>query len=199
MGVSAMNTRNDKLTVGELFQRLKSRGTGAYGLSDVSQLEHALQTAALANQRGLGDKMIIAALFHDIGHMFDDKDVDLAHIGIDDKHEIASANILQELYSADISEPVRLHVPAKRYLCTVDPEYFEKLSHDSRRSLDLQGGLMSDDELRSFETNTHHKDAVILRRLDDEAKVPGLDVPAIESYVETAQALCCEGRGSLSS
>nr|MBX2826432.1 metal-dependent phosphohydrolase [Gammaproteobacteria bacterium] len=108
------------LTIDHLFTRLAERGTGAYGLSDVTQLDHALQSAALAQQQGLSDAMIIAALFHDVGHLVYDQDVHLAEDGIDDKHEESSANALLPLFGEAVSEPVRLHVASKRYLCSTE-------------------------------------------------------------------------------
>ena len=175
-------------TIDSLFVQLENRGNGAYGLSDVTQLEHALQAAALASEQGLPDPMVVAALFHDVGHLVSEEDINLASEGIDDKHEIASADALEPLFGADVSEPVRLHVPAKRYLCTTEPDYFDKLSEDSKLSLELQGGLMTESELLDFAANPHHQNGVILRRLDDQAKQPGLKVPSIDSYRGIANA-----------
>lgn len=173
----------------ELFHRLGTRGSGAYGLSAVSQLDHALQSAALAARGGFGDAMVIAALFHDVGHMFTEADVDLASDGIDDKHEDLSADLLLPVFGPAIAEPVRLHVASKRYLCTVEPAYYDCLSEDSVRSLALQGGLMSPDEVAGFESNPAYKLGVALRRIDDEAKVPGLVVPGLDAYREMAARL----------
>lgn len=179
----------NQITVELLFSRLEERGTGAYGLSGVSQLEHALQTAALAKERSLSDAMVIAALFHDIGHLVIDQDISLADQGIDAKHEEASAAVLKPLFGTTVSEPVRLHVASKRYLCTTEPDYYGKLAEDSIISLALQGGLMSDAELKEFESNPQYKMGVELRRIDDMAKVPALDVPGIDSYRSRAQSV----------
>lgn len=185
----------ENLTVRELFDRMATRGTGAYGLSDVNQLEHAVQSAALAHERNLGDEMVIAALFHDVGHLFSDEDVDLAGQGIDDRHEHSSADLLHPLFGAAVSEPVRLHVASKRYLCSVEPDYFSKLAQDSKISLELQGGLMASDEIADFETNPFYQEGVALRRIDDEAKVPGLDVPEIYSWLPMAEKLAAAQAG----
>ena len=176
-------------SVDDLLHRLETLGQGAYGLSDVSQLEHALQSAALAAERGLGDGLTVAALFHDVGHLIDAQDVDLASQGIDDGHEDASAALLAPLFGPAVAEPVRLHVAAKRYLCAVEPAYMGRLSRDSVRSLALQGGVMAPAEIGDFERNPHHGMAVALRRIDDEAKVPGLEVPPISAYRTMAEAL----------
>ncbi len=177
------------LTLDRLFDRLARRGTGAYGLSDVSQLDHALQSAALAANAGLGAEFTIAALFHDVGHLVADDDVDLAAEGIDDRHEEASADALAALFGPAVSEPVRLHVAAKRYLCGAEPDYYEILSADSKRSLDLQGGPMSEREIKEFSAGPHFEAAIALRRIDDEAKQPGLEVPTLDTYRAMADVL----------
>lgn len=177
------------LTLDQLFERMATRGTGAYGLSDVNQLEHALQSAALAEARGLGPAMTIAALFHDVGHLFEEADVDLASEGVDDHHEDASADLLDPLFGPEVSAPVRLHVAAKRYLCGAEPAYFDKLSQDSRTSLAIQGGPMSAEEIAVFEAAPGFEAGVALRRIDDEAKVAGLEVPGLGAYRAMAEAL----------
>src|SRR5262249_9094824 len=122
------------------------------------------------------------ALFHDVGHLLVGDDTDLAAEGIDDLHEETSAAILGKVYGPGVTEPVRLHVAAKRYLCGVNPAYYDKLSADSRQSLALQGGPMSADESAAFDRLEHRAAALALRLIDDEAKVAGLAVPALESY-----------------
>lgn len=175
------------ITLDTLFDRLATRGIGAYGLSDVNQLEHALQSAALAAAQNRGDGFTIAALFHDVGHLVADEDVDLASQGVDDRHEEASANVLFPLFGPEVADPVRLHVASKRYLCTVEPDYHSKLSDDSVQSLKLQGGLMSENEVADFEALPGFEAGVALRRIDDAAKVPGLDVPTLDIYRDVAE------------
>lgn len=175
------------ITLDLLFDRLDRRGRGAYGLSDVTQLEHALQSAALAAERNMGDAMVVAALFHDVGHLVYEADVDLAAQGVDDKHEDSSAEALANLFGPEVYEPVRMHVEAKRYLCGADGAYYEKLSDDSKRSLGLQGGVMTDEELRRFEARPFYEAAVALRKIDDEAKTPGLAVPELSAYRQIAE------------
>ena len=175
--------------VDRLFTRLAERGTGQYGLSDVSQLEHALQSAMLAEANGADDALVIAALFHDIGHLFTDTDQALADRGIDDRHEVAGARTLGLAFGPEVADPVRLHVAAKRYLCTVEPDYFDRLSADSVRSLELQGGTMDTAERAAFEAEPGHQAAISLRRIDDAAKVTGLETPALEDYRRMAEGL----------
>jgi predicted HD phosphohydrolase len=150
-------------------------GTRRYGLQSVSQLEHALQSAALAARQGEDDEMVVASLLHDIGHMVHRLGDAPAERGIDDRH--------------GVSEPVRLHVAAKRYLCAVEPGYAALLSPDSVRSLALQGGAMDDEERASFEAEPFWREAVRLRRYDEAAKVAGLEVPGIEAYASRARRL----------
>lgn len=177
------------LSTERIFQLLDSRGAGRYGLSAITQKEHALQSADLATKRGLGDALVIAALFHDLGHLLVGDDVNLAEQGVDDLHEETSANALAKLFGNNVAEPVRLHVAAKRYLCAVNPAYYDKLSEDSRQSLLLQGGPMSPLEVAAFDKLDHRAAALALRLIDDEAKVAGLKTPGLESYRAMANRL----------
>jgi phosphonate degradation associated HDIG domain protein len=178
-----------ELSTERIFQLLEARGAGRYGLSAVSQKEHALQSADLAAKRGLGEALVIAALFHDLGHLLVGDDVNLAAQGVDDLHEETSANALAQLFGNDVAEPVRLHVAAKRYLCAVNPAYYDKLSEDSRQSLLLQGGPMSPSEVAAFDKLEHRAAALALRLIDDEAKVAGLKTPGLEHYRAMATRL----------
>ena len=177
------------LSTDQIFRVLDRRGAGRYGLSAVSQKQHALQSAQLAAKRGLGDALVIAALFHDLGHLLVGDDVDLAEQGIDDRHEETSANALEALFGKAVAEPVRLHVAAKRYLCAVNPGYHDKLSEDSRRSLLLQGGPMSATEVAAFDKLEHRAAALALRMIDDEAKVAGLPTAGLDDYRPIAARL----------
>lgn len=176
-------------TVDAAFELLATRGDGGYGLSGVTQLEHALQAAALATARDLGPALTIAALLHDIGHFLPAKGAALAEKGIDDKHETAGATMLASLFGPEVTEPIRLHVPAKRWLCAVEADYFDRLAPDSVRSLALQGGPMSPEEAASFAENTYAEAAAALRRIDDDAKVKGLPTAPLEAYRATALTL----------
>ena len=166
-------------TIMELFAR---RGATAYHGEAVSQAEHALQAADLAEREGAPDRLVVAALLHDVGHLLDGQDDDLADRGVDGRHEEAGCAWLARHFGPEVTEPIRLHVAAKRYLCAVSPSYVDGLSPASRKSLSLQGGAMSDLERGEFESNPAHGDAVRLRHYDDAAKVPGLDVPGLEHH-----------------
>ncbi|MBI1913424.1 MAG: HD domain-containing protein [Planctomycetes bacterium] len=158
------------------------KGQGAYFGEAVTETEHALQTAHQAEASGAGNELIAAALLHDVGHLLHALAEDLAEKGIDGRHEEGGAAWLERSFGPAVAGPVRLHVAAKRYLCAVDPAYSAELSSASRRSLRLQGGPFSPDEVRRFEQEPFWQAAVALRRWDDAAKVPGLVVPGLEHY-----------------
>ncbi len=168
--------------VERIFSLFANRGSEAYFGESVSQSEHALQSAYAAEAEGACDALIVAALLHDVGHLLHGGPEDLADQGIDDRHEVIGQAWLSRHFGPEVSEPVRLHVPAKRYLCRVDAAYQAKLSPASVLSLQLQGGAMTPEEARDFEANPFADDAVRLRRWDDFAKIVGMEVPGLEHY-----------------
>ena len=161
----------------ELLDIFVGRATRRYGLSEINQLQHALQAATLAESDGAPPATVLASLLHDVGHMIHHLGEDPAGRGVDDVHEELGARWLAERFGPEVSEPVRLHVAAKRYLCAVEADYFSKLSPDSVRSLGLQGGPMSADEVEAFRRNPLHAEAVRLRRFDEAAKDPRAKTP----------------------
>src|SRR5262245_20302558 len=168
--------------VDRILQLFAEKGQGMYFGEAVTETEHALQSAHLAETAGAGNELIAAALLHDIGHLLHGLGEDIAEQGIDGRHEEGGAAWLARYFGPAVAEPVRLHVAAKRYLCAVDPVYHAALSAASRRSLELQGGPFSREEARRFEREPFWEAAVALRRWDDAAKVPGLAVPGLEHY-----------------
>jgi phosphonate degradation associated HDIG domain protein len=168
--------------VDEICELFATKGHAAYVGEPVSQLEHALQAAHHAETAGASDALVVAALLHDIGHLVHKLPEDAADRGIDTRHEKLGQAWLARYCGPEVTEPVRLHVPAKRYLCATDAEYLGQLSPASVQSLALQGGPLDADELTQFERNPWYRDAVALRRWDDLAKVPGLDVPPLDHY-----------------
>jgi phosphonate degradation associated HDIG domain protein len=168
--------------VEDILRLFARRGASAYHGEAVSQAEHALQAAELAEREGAPDRLVVAALLHDVGHLLDGQDEDLAHRGVDGRHEEAGGAWLARHFGPEVIEPIRLHVAAKRYLCAVDPAYLDGLSPSSRLSLSLQGGPMEAEERAQFEANPYYRDAVRLRYWDDTAKVPGLEVPGLDHY-----------------
>lgn len=176
-------------TVSEVKELFEDRGSAWYGGEAVSQLQHALQSALFAERAAAPPALIVAALLHDIGHLLHNLPEDAAEQGIDDHHESRSATWLRERFEAAVAEPVGMHVAAKRYLCAVDLDYFDRLSPASRTSLELQGGPMSADEVEVFEHRPNFDDAIRLRYWDDAAKVVDLETPPLEHflpYVERA-------------
>ncbi len=138
--------------IDHLARLLETRGQQRYGLHDVSQREHALQAAWLAEQDGAAPSLIVAALLHDIGHLTHELGENPAEQGVDDRHEEAGHRFLTASFGPDVTEPVRLHVAAKRYLCATEPGYAARLAPDSVLSLRLQGGPMGADEAGPFAT-----------------------------------------------
>jgi gamma-butyrobetaine dioxygenase len=152
-----------------------------YGES-VTTVEHMLQCAVFAERDDADELLIATTVLHDIGHLLHGLPENIADEGIDGLHEEVGARWLAQYFLPAISEPTRLHVPAKRYLCAVEPTYFETLSPSSVQSLELQGGPFPPDEITAFEQLDHWQDAIRLRRYDDMGKIPGMATPDLEHY-----------------
>jgi phosphonate degradation associated HDIG domain protein len=162
-----------------IFQR---RGSGAYFGERVSMTEHALQAAYFAREESAPRSLVLAALLHDIGHLVEEVPDELSDWTSDAHHEEAGARWLEQRFAPEVCRPVRLHVAAKRYLCATDPSYAAMLSEASVVTLQLQGGVMSGDEVLQFETQAGFRDAIRLRRWDDQGKVAGLKTPGLAEY-----------------
>lgn len=160
------------LTIDQIIRLYRTEGAARYGMEAISQEQHALQCAMLAEEACAPPELVAACLLHDLGHLLYDMDVaeGLAHK--DDLHEYRALPFLRGEFPEAVIQPVRLHVAAKRFLCATDPEYGGSLSPASRRSLALQGGPFNDIELQRFLAEPHAMDAVALRRWDDLAKNP---------------------------
>lgn len=156
-------------------------GAQTYGEA-ITQYAHAVQCAQLAREHGCGPAMIAAALLHDVGQFLDDAGNAAEAEGRDGQHEETGAAFLRDFFGPEVTEPVRLHVAAKRYLCASDPHYRAGLSAASELSLQVQGGPMSAAECAVFESHPFFADALLLRRIDDAGKRPGWAVPPLESY-----------------
>jgi phosphonate degradation associated HDIG domain protein len=176
----------------EVLVLFAERGDSTYGGEAVSQRAHALQAAHFARRAGAGPAVIVAALLHDVGHLLHNLPDDAPDQGVDDRHEDLAARWLAHRFGPDVVEPARLHVAAKRYLCAVEPGYYDALSAPSKVSLHLQGGPMSAEETEQFRASPHAESAVILRRCDDAAKVPELVVPELEEYVPWIERVAIE-------
>ena len=174
------------MTIPQIVELLGSRATTWYGQEAVSQLEHALQCAHLAERANEAPETVVAALLHDLGHMLSAERTPVAdQDGLpakDDLHQFVALPFLRSLFPDAVLEPIKLHVDAKRYLCAVDAGYWAELSPASKHSLELQGGRYDDAQVRAFEDLTFYAEAVRLRRYDDLAKVPGQVTPPLAHY-----------------
>jgi len=166
-----------------VIRLFEQRGQGRYGSEQVSQLQHALQCAVFAKRQGAGSAMIAAALLHDLGHIIDHQPMpESDNQNLDDAHEQRAYQWIKSNFGKSVADPVRLHVAAKRYLCTVEPEYLAKLSPASLKSFHDQGGLMSQSQIDDFRDEPFAFEAVELRRWDDLAKDPTMQTPTIDDF-----------------
>ena len=172
-----------------LFRR---HGHEQYAGEPVTQLEHALQTAHLAEASDASDELVTACLLHDLGHLLANQGETPTLRGIDDTHQYIAIPFLRGLFPDAVLESIRLHVDAKRYLCAANPAYHDRLSDDSKRSLELQGGVFDADAAAAFLDRPGAKDAVLLRQWDDLAKQEGLATPPLAHFLARA-ARCARG------
>jgi phosphonate degradation associated HDIG domain protein len=162
------------------------RGAEMYSGEPVTQLEHALQTAALAQGQGADDELITASLLHDLGHLLQDLGATPTLRGVDDVHQYAALPFLRGLFGERVLGAIELHVDAKRYLCATRPEYHDALSADSKRSLRLQGGIFDAAQAAAFIARPGAADAVRLRLWDDLAKTAGAATPPLAHFMRIA-------------
>ena len=179
---------NPSQVVSEIFQAFAERGNLAYG-ENVTEQQHALQSATLSHDAGEEPVVVAACLLHDYGHLLHNLGEDIADRGVDARHEHVGANRLCQWFDDSLVEPIRLHAASKRYLCWKEPDYRPGLSDASRKSLALQGGVMTDDEAREFEANPHFDRAVRLRRYDDQGKIPEMVTPDLEEFRPLLESL----------
>lgn len=168
----------------QIEQMLVENGQDLYGGEAVTQTEHALQCAFLAEQTNANAALITASLLHDIGHFLEPEFELSLEKGQDMQHEQLGEKFLEKWFEEEVTEPVKLHVAAKRYLCATNENYFEKLSPASVLSLKLQGGPMSDEEIAGFEQFKFYKQALRLRVWDDLAKDPQFKTPPVTHFMQ---------------
>lgn len=180
---------NRDTIVGFILDLFAQRGAEEYMGESVSMAQHMEQSAACAVADAAPDDLVIASLLHDIGHFVGDFPIDSLENGIDNYHEEIGARFLEPYYPSSVTEPIRLHVAAKKYLCAVDDHYFENLSPASKQSLQVQGGPMEKTEIDIFKANYHHQAAIKVRLYDDDGKVAGLDIKPVGSYREKLDSL----------
>jgi len=175
------------LTLDDIERLFAERGAEQYTGEPVTQLEHALQSAALAEAEGADDALVTAALLHDLGHLLHDLGDTPTMRGIDDLHQYRALPFLRGLFDDAVLDPIRLHVDAKRYLCATRAGYHDALSDDSKRSLQLQGGIHTAEQAAAFIAQPGAPDAVRLRIWDDLAKAADLPTPALAHFLARAQ------------
>ena len=175
------------LTIEEIEGVFALKGRDQYSGEPVTQIEHALQSAALAEADGASDALVTAALLHDLGHMLHDIPGTPSLRGFDDVHQFRALPFLRGTFDNPVLDPIRLHVDAKRYLCAVRPHYYDALSDDSKRSLMLQGGTFTPAKAQAFISQPGAEDAVRLRLWDDAAKTPGVETPSLAHFLARAR------------
>ena len=182
----------------DLAPLFAEHGDRMYAGEPVTQRQHALQSAQLAEQAGAEAALVVAALLHDLGHMVNDQGETPTLRGIDDRHEYVALPFLRGLFDEAVLQPIRLHVDAKRYLCAHGDgsingaQYWAQLSPDSKRSLELQGGIFSDAEAQRFIAQPHAAGAVRLRLWDDSAKLADAVTPQLAHYLTFAERIALQ-------
>ncbi|TNE34641.1 MAG: HD domain-containing protein [Alphaproteobacteria bacterium] len=172
--------------IGEIFARC---GAEEYLGEPVTISEHMYQCGHLAEAAGASDELVAAALLHDIGHFTNEFPDNAAELGIDSHHDRAGASILAPFFPKLVTDCVRHHVSAKRYLCAVDPDYFANLSEASVLSLKLQGGPMTEQMVAKFSENADVEAIVQVRKWDDEGKIPGLETGGFDHFAPLLRRL----------
>lgn len=184
-----MNTPDPELIINQIVDLYDRFGAATYG-EHINQIEHAVQCARLAQQADADAELISAALLHDIGHLLDAVDGEHGNF----KHDSFGAKFLARDFGPAVSEPVRLHAQAKRYLCRVEADYYDCLSPASKFSLEKQGGLMAPEEVRAFEQQPHFAAAVALRRWDDQGKDEQLSSGSVAAFAPALRAALAAAR-----
>lgn len=172
--------------IGGIFDR---RGGEEYLGEPVTMAEHMLQGATIAEQSGQPEEIIVGALLHDIGHFTSEFGTFSMDDTEDRHHEDAGAEVLERFFPSVITDCVRYHVAAKRYLCATKPAYFDRLSEASVHSLMLQGGPMSDEEIAAFEKNPNLKQIIAVRYLDDAGKRDDMETPDFWHFAPMVQRM----------
>jgi len=172
-----------------LAQLFASQGDQEYLGEQVSMATHMLQAAQFAERQQACDAEVAAALLHDVGHFANEIDASVSEQGIDADHENSGADFLARFFPPEVVEPVRQHVASKRYLCAVDPRYFDRLSPASVHTLNLQGGPMDKEETAEFEKNPHLESCIRVRKWDEAAKDPALKHPPFAHYIPLLKRL----------
>ena len=184
--VTDLNATNIVDFIGSIFEK---RGDEEYLGEPVTMGQHMLQGATMAEKSREPDEIIIGTLLHDIGHFTSEFGTFSMEDTEDRYHEDAGAAVLEQFFPKVITDCCRHHVAAKRYLCATDPEYFQKLSTASIHSLNLQGGPMSEAEIKNFERNPNLKKILKVRLYDDAGKIPDMVTPSFWHFAPLVQKM----------
>ncbi len=190
-----MSELTRETVVGFLADIFERRGGEEYLGEPVTMAEHMLQGAYLAEVSGEREEIITAALLHDIGHFTSEFGTFSMNDTQDRYHEEAGADVLARFFPPVVTDCVRYHVAAKRYLCAVDSGYLDQLSEASVHSLKLQGGPMTDEEVAEFERNPNLADIVKVRHFDDAGKVADMEIPGFMHYAPMVQRIVDQHSG----
>ncbi|MGH6622562.1 MAG: phosphonate degradation HD-domain oxygenase [Burkholderiaceae bacterium] len=188
------------LSLEDIERLFAEKGNRMYAGEPVTQLQHALQSGQQAEQAGVTDELVVASFLHDLGHMVNDQGETPTLRKIDDRHEYVALPFLRDLFGPSVLQPIRLHVDAKRYLCArgdgrvAGASYWASLSDDSKRSLELQGGIYSGPEADAFIAQPHAADAVQVRIWDDLAKQAGAITPPLSHYLGLVESVAARHR-----
>lgn len=183
---TTLNQGNIVAFLEDIFER---RGGEEYLGEPVTMAEHMLQGATIAEQNGQPEIIVVSALLHDVGHFTSEFGMFSMDDTEDRFHEDAGAEILQDFFPTLVTDCVRYHVAAKRYLCATRPSYFDRLSEASVHSLNLQGGPMSDAEVQEFEKNPNLKEIIAVRFLDEAGKHPDMETPPFSHFAPMVQRI----------
>lgn len=186
MAFETLDHTNIVAFIADIFAR---RGGDSYMGEAVTMSEHMLQSAVLAQKAKAPDTLVAASLLHDIGHYTSEFPEDSLASGQDNYHETSGAEVLEPFFPKSVTQPIELHVAAKRYLCAVNESYFSRLSAASVQSLNVQGGPMNQDEVEAFREHEFYEDALRLRVWDDEGKVAGMQTPAFADFAPLLERL----------
>jgi phosphonate degradation associated HDIG domain protein len=189
---SGLSTLTPNIIVAHLSDIFDRCGGEEYLGEPVTMAQHMLQGASLADHQGHSKEVIAAALLHDIGHFTSEFGTFSMADTHDRQHEVFGAKVLAPFFPEKVTQCVRYHVAAKRYLCATRAEYFSQLSAASVHSLQLQGGPMNAEEVAQFETNPHLQDIIQVRLLDDGGKVADMQTHNFAYFQNMLQELVNE-------
>lgn len=178
-----------KQSIESLIDLYEFKGHLQYEGESVTQIEHAWQCGQLAKEFGASNSLQLAAWLHDLGHLLSKLEGTPTIDGKDDRHEVVGSKYLQCIFPDSVCIPIELHVDAKRYLVATEPEYRKMLSVDSIRSLQLQGGVMTEVECKNFMEKPYSLDAILLRRWDDLGKKSDCKLPNVDQVLHEFEDL----------